>query len=229
MKIGIIGSGIVGQTLGTKLVERGHDVVLGTRSPGNLDEERGFGGPLADWLTRSDGAKGRARVASFEEAARHGEVVINAAAGTGSLQALGMAGEESLSGKILIDVANPLDFSQGMPPTLTICNTDSLGEQIQRAFPGTKVVKTLNTVNANMMIAPDALENGDHAIFVCGDDAAAKAEVARYLHDWFGWKADSVVDLGGIEAARGTEMLLPLWIRLMGVMGTHMFNFRIVR
>lgn len=229
MKIGIIGSGIVGQTLGAKLVERGHDVVLGTRSPGNLDEQRGQGGSLADWLARSEGAKGTARVASFEDAARHGEVVINATAGTGSLEALGLAGEENLSGKILIDVANPLDFSKGMPPTLTVCNTSSLGEQIQHAFPEAKVVKTLNTVNTNMMIAPDAVEDGNHAIFVCGEDAAAKAQVARYLHEWFGWKEDSVIDLGGIEAARGTEMLLPLWIRLVGVMGTHMFNFRIVR
>ncbi|MGH7556347.1 MAG: NADPH-dependent F420 reductase [Gemmatimonadota bacterium] len=229
MKIGIMGSGVVGQTLGAKLVERGHDVVLGTRSPDKLDEKRGMGDSLADWLASAEGGQGTARVATFEEAATHGEVVINATAGTGSLKALETAGEANLSGKILIDVANPLDFSQGMPPTLTVCNTDSLGEQVQRALPEAKVVKTLNTVNANMMIAPDAVEDGNHVIFVCGDDSAAKAEVARYLHDWFGWKPDSVLDLGGIEAARGTEMLLPLWIRLMGVLGTHMFNFRIAR
>jgi hypothetical protein len=87
----------------------------------------------------------------------------------------------------------------------------------------------LNTVNANMMVAPGTVANGDHVIFVCGDDAEARAQVARYLNDWFGWKKDSIVDLGGIEAARGTEMILPLWVRLMGVMGTPMFNFRIVR
>ncbi|MGH7572936.1 MAG: NADPH-dependent F420 reductase [Gemmatimonadota bacterium] len=229
MNIGIIGSGFVGQTLGAKLVEREHHVVLGTRSPDRLDEKRGMGDSLAGWLARVEGAQGTARVAAFEDAAKHGEVVINATAGTGSLEALDLAGAENLSGKILIDVANPLDFSQGMPPTLTVCNTDSLGEQVQRALPEAKVVKTLNTVNANMMIAPDAVEGGDHVIFVCGDDAAAKAKVARYLNDWFGWKPASVIDLGAIEAARGTEMLLPLWIRLVGVMGTHMFNFRIAR
>ena len=226
MNIGIIGSGIVGQTLGASLARGGHDVVLGTRDPKKLDEKRGFGDSLAEWLGR---AGKNARVATFEDAARHGEVVINATAGTASLKALEDAGQANLNSKILIDVANPLDFSKGMPPTLTVSNTDSLGEQVQRAFPKAKVVKTLNTVNANMMIAPAGVGNGDHAIFVCGDDAGAKAEVARHLQDWFGWKKDSVVDLGGIEAARGTEMLLPLWIRLMGVLGTHMFNFRIVR
>lgn len=229
MNIAIIGSGIVGQTLGAKLVERGHDVALGTRSPENLGAARGYGGSLADWLAGAEAARGTARVVTFADATRHGEVVINATAGTATLEALESAGRANLDGKILIDVANPLDFSQGMPPTLTVCNTSSLGEQIQHAFPEAKVVKTLNTVNTNMMIAPDAVEDGNHAIFVCGDDAAAKAQVARYLHDWFGWKEDSVIDLGGIESARGTEMLLPLWIRLVGVMGTHMFNFRIVR
>ncbi|MGH7542664.1 MAG: NADPH-dependent F420 reductase [Gemmatimonadota bacterium] len=226
MKIGIIGSGVVGQTLGAKLAEEGHDVVLGTRDPKKLDEKRGLGESLAEWLEKA--GKG-AKVATFEEAARHGEVVINATAGTASLKALEAAGEANLSGKILIDVANPLDFSKGMPPTLTVCNTDSLGEQVQRAFPKTKVVKTLNTVNTSVMVAPGTVGKGDHAIFVCGDDPAAKAQVVRHLHEWFGWRRDCIVELGGIEAARGTEMLLPLWVRLMGVLGTPMFNFRIVR
>lgn len=229
MKIGIIGSGIVGQTLGAKLVERGHDVVLGTRSPQSLDEQRGQGSPLGEWLARAEGAKGKARVAGFDEAARHGEVVINATAGTGSLEALGMAGKRNLGGKILIDVANPLDFSKGMPPTLTICNTSSLGEEIQEAFPEARVVKTLNTVNCNVMVAPGEVGGGDHALFVCGEDGEAKAEVKRHLADWFGWRPENIVDLGSIEAARGTEMFLPLWVRLMTAMKTPMFNFRIVR
>jgi len=226
MNIGIIGSGVVGQTLGASLGKSGHDVVLGTRDPKKLDEKRGFGDSLAGWLAK---VGKKARVATFEDAAKHGEVVINATAGTASLKALETAGKDNLKGKIVIDVANPLDFSKGMPPTLTVCNTDSLGEQVQRAFPESKVVKTLNTVNANMMVAPGTVGNGDHVIFVCGDDAEARAQVARYLNDWFGWKKDSIVDLGGIEAARGTEMILPLWVRLMGVMGTPMFNFRIMR
>ncbi|HWC06431.1 MAG TPA: NAD(P)-binding domain-containing protein [Gemmatimonadota bacterium] len=226
MKIGIIGSGVVGQTLGTSLAQSGHDVVLGTRDPGKLGDKRGYGESLSDWLEK---AGPTARVATFDEAARHGEVVINATAGTASLKALEAAGKANLEGKILIDVANPLDFSKGMPPTMTVCNTDSLGEQVQRAFPKAKVVKTLNTVNASVMVAPEKLGGGDHAIFVCGEDAAAKTEVAHYLNDWFGWRLDSVIDMGGIEASRGTEMLLPLWIRLMGALGTPMFNFRIVR
>jgi 8-hydroxy-5-deazaflavin:NADPH oxidoreductase len=226
MNIGIIGSGIVGQTLGASLAKGGHAVVLGTRDPKKLDEKRGFGDSFAEWLGK---AGKNAKVATFEDGARHGEVVINATAGTATLKALEAAGKANLQGKILIEVANPLDFSKGMPPTLTVCNTDSLGEQVQRAFPEAKVVKTLNTVNASVMVAPNTIGNGDHAIFVCGDDTGAKAEVAGYLHDWFGWKKESIIDLGGIEAARGTEMLLPLWVRLMGALGTPMFNFRIVR
>ena len=229
MNIGIIGSGVVGQTLGAKLVERGHDVVLGTRNPEQLSAKRGYGDSLADWLAAAEGQDGTARVATFEETAEHGEVVINATAGTGTLQALELAGSENLGGKILIDVANPLDFSKGMPPTLTVCNTDSLGEQVQRAFPEARVVKTLNTVNCNVMVAPGAIGDGDHALFVCGDDVGAKAEVVGYLEDWFGWRPENVVDLGGIGAARGTEMFLALWIRLMGVLGTAEFNLRIVR
>ena len=130
MKIGIIGSGIVGQTLGASLARSGHEVALGTRDPKKLDDKRGFGDSLAEWLAR---AGENARVATFEDAARHGEVVINATAGTASLKALDSAGKANLKGKILIDVANPLDFSKGMPPTLTVCNTDSLGEELQRA------------------------------------------------------------------------------------------------
>jgi predicted dinucleotide-binding enzyme len=129
MKIGILGSGVVGQTIGAKLVERGEDVVLGTRSPKQLVDKRGMGAPLSEWLSK---VGNKARIASFAEAAAHGEIVINATSGTGSLEALKLAGEGNLDGKILIDVSNPLDFSRGMPPFLTVCNTDSLGEQIQR-------------------------------------------------------------------------------------------------
>jgi predicted dinucleotide-binding enzyme len=224
MKIGIIGSGVVGQTIGAKLVERGEDVVLGTRSPGNLSDARGFGKPLEDWL-QSAGSK--ARVGAFADAAAHGEIVINATSGTGSLEALGLAGQENLRGKILIDVSNPLDFSRGMPPLLTVCNTDSLAEQIQRAFPEAKVVKTLNTTTAAVMVDPAKVAGGDHDLFVSGNDAAAKARVTELLQHWFGWR--SVIDLGDITTARGTEMVLPLWLRLWGALGTPMYNFKIAR
>jgi predicted dinucleotide-binding enzyme len=224
MKIGILGSGIVGQTLGAKLADLGEDVVLGTRSPGKLDHKRGMGASLDDWLANT---KGKGRVATFAEAAAHGEIVINATSGTGSLEALKLAGAQNLSGKIVIDVANPLDFSRGMPPTLTVSNTDSLGEQIQRAFPDAKVVKTLNTMNTFVMVDPARVAGGDHDVFVSGNDAAAKARVTELLKRWFGWR--NVIDLGDITTSRGAEMLLPVWVRLMGVLGTPMFNFKIVK
>lgn len=224
MKIGILGSGMVGQTLGARLAEQGDDVVLGTRSPGQLAEKRGMGGSLAEWLER---VAGRARLATFAEAAAHGEVIINATSGTASLEALRLAGPDNLEGKILIDVSNPLDFSHGMPPSLTVCNTDSLGEQIQRAFPLARVVKTLNTTNAMVMVDPSLVAGGDHDIFVSGDDPEARAQVAELLRQRFGWR--SIIDLGDITTARGTEMLLPIWVRLWGALGTPMFNFRIAR
>lgn len=224
MKIGILGSGVVGQTIGAKLVDRGHDVVLGTRSPDKLDDKRGFGSSLREWLQKTGG---KGRLATFANAAAHGEVLINATAGMGSLAALKLAGDGTLNGKILIDVANALDFSKGMPPTLAVCNTDSLGEQIQRAFPQVKVVKTLNTMTASLMVDPGQLAGGDHHVFISGNDAAAKARVVELLKSWFGWR--QVIDLGDITTARGTEMILPLWVRLWGALGTPMLNFKIVR
>lgn len=126
-----------------------------------------------------------------------------------------------------MDVSNPLDFSSGMPPSLSVCNTDSLGEQIQRAFPNARVVKTLNTINANVMVNPLLVAGGDHDVFVSGDDADARARVSELLKSWFGWR--SVIELGDITTARGTEMMLPVWVRLWGALGTPMFNFKISR
>lgn len=165
-------------------------------------------------------------VGTFAEAASHGDLVINATAGTGSLEALSAAGARSIDGKILIDVANPLDFSEGMPPKMMVCNTDSLGEQIQRAYPETKVVKTLNTVTSAVMVDPGAIGGGDHSLFVSGNDEGAKREVKRILQEWFGWA--HVVDLGDITTARGTEMYLALWIRLFAAVGTPMVNVKVV-
>lgn len=214
MRIGILGSGGVAKTLGGKLAAIGLDVKLGSREPAKL----------SGWLA---GVEGTASAGSFADAAAHGEAVINATAGTGSLEALGLAGEANLAGKVLIDVANPLDFSRGMPPALTVVNTDSLGEQIQRAFPRARVVKALNTVNASVMIAPEAVGGGEHHLFLCGNDLAAKAQVTAWLAAWFGWK--HLLDLGDITAARGMEMWLPLWLRLWGALGTPAFNVRVVR
>lgn len=214
MKVGILGSGVVGQTIGGKLVELGHDVVMGTRDAGKLKE----------WLGK---VGGKAKVGSFADAATHGEIVFNCTSGAGAIEALKMAGERSLNGKVLIDVSNPLDFSRGMPPSLLVSNTDSLGEQIQRAFPAVKVVKTLNTVNAKLMMNPKQVADGNHDIFISGNDAKAKAQVTDVLKSWFGWK--NVTDLGDISTARGVEMYLPLWVRLWGALQTPMFNIKIVR
>ena len=227
MQIGILGTGIVGQTLASALVAKGHAVMIGTRDPrATLERETGNAfnkTPFRDWQQ----ANPAVQLGTFAEAARFGEVLVNATSGGGALPALGAAGADALAGKVLLDIANPLDFTRGFPPSLTVCNTDSLGEQIQRAFPQLKVVKTLNTTNAYVMVNPAAVGGGDHTMFVCGNDAEAKARATRWLGEWFGWR--DVIDLGDITTARGTEMLLPIWVRLMGALGTPMFNFKIVR
>ncbi len=214
MKIAILGTGMVGSTIGSKLVQLGHEVKMGSRTADNPK--------AADWV-QANGEK--ASQGTFATAAAHGEIIFNCTQGMVSLEALKMAGEENMKGKILIDVANALDFSKGMPPTLSVCNTTSLAEQIQLAFPGVKVVKSLNTVNCNLMVNPK-LVPGDHDIFLSGDDSGAKAQVAELLKKGFGWK--SVIDLGDISTARGTEMLMPIWLRLMGVFQGPNFNFKIV-
>ncbi len=159
---------------------------------------------------------------TFPEAATHGEANVNATNGMSSLQALRAVGTANLGGKLLIDVANALDFSEGFPPTLSVCNTDSLGEQIQREFPAARVVKTLNTMNASMMIDPASLAGADHSVFMCGDDDSAKGEVTRLLES-MGWT--DIVDVGDITSAQGTEMMLPIWVRLLGPMDSATFNF----
>jgi len=215
MNIGIFGTGMVGQTIGSKLIQLGHQVRMGSRAEKNEK--------AAQWVAANGP---RASYGTFADAAAFGEILFNCTAGVASLQALEMAGEANLRGKILIDVANPLDFSHGVPPSLTVCNTDSLGEQIQRAFPETRVVKTLNTVNRNVMVNP-ALVAGAHDMFLCGNDPEAKAMVTRILKEWFGW--ESVLDLGDISAARALEMVLPLWVRLWGILQTPNFGFKIAR
>jgi 8-hydroxy-5-deazaflavin:NADPH oxidoreductase len=226
MKIGIIGTGIVGRTLGAKLLERGNDVFYGTRDPDKTltrSERDAYGSPpFGEWKKHHPNS----RLGTFQEAASHGDLVINATAGTASLEALTLAGRDNLRGKTLIDIANPLDFSQGFPPSLAMCNTDSLGEQIQKAFPETHVVKALNTMNCAVMANPE-LVSGDHHAFMSGNNPEAKAEVSKHLAQWFGWKPENIIDLGDISTARGTEMLLPIWLRLYGVMQGLNFNFHI--
>lgn len=206
---------MVGSTIGLKMIQLGHEVKMGSRTANNEK--------AAEWV-KTNGPK--ASQGTFAEAAAFGEIVFNCTAGVASLEALKSAGVANLKGKILVDIANPLDFSGGTTPTLAVCNTDSLGEQIQQAFPDAKVVKTLNTVNCNLMVNPSLLP-GEHDVFMSGNDADAKAKVRNILEKWFGWK--SVIDLGDITTARATEMLLPIWLRLWGVFQTLNFNFKIVR
>jgi 8-hydroxy-5-deazaflavin:NADPH oxidoreductase len=211
MRIGVLGTGMVGTAIGTKLVALGHEVMLGARSAAN---ERAHA-----WAaTAGQGAS----AGSFADAGNHGELVFSCIAGVHTLEALAATGRENLDGKILIDVANPLDFSRGMPPTLSVCNTDSLGEQIQRTFPDVRVVKALNTMNCTVMVDPDAVP-GEHDVFVCGADADAKHQVT-WLLESFGWPRARIVDLGGIAASRGVEMYVSLWLGLYGALGTGQFN-----
>lgn len=227
MNIGVLGTGMVAKAMAGKLSELGHAVKLGTRDVkatlARGEPDMAGGPPVRTWLE----AHPQVTLGTLAEAAAHGEIVINALSGQGSLAGLEGAGAGALAGKILIDISNPLDFSKGMPPSLTVANTDSLGEQIQRALPLTKVVKTLNTVNAFLMVDPQQLAGGDHSMVVCGDDAAAKREVTRILEKWFGWK--DVIDIGDISSARGSEMWLPLWVRLYGALQTPMFGMKVVR
>jgi predicted dinucleotide-binding enzyme len=196
MRIGVMGTGMVGRALAGKLAELGHDVRVGSRTAGE------------DKVT-------------FADAAAHGEVLINCTAGAASLDALAAAGEDNLAGKLLIDVSNPLDFSGGGPALFTD-STDSLAERIQAAYPAARVVKSLNTVTAPVMIDPASVP-GDHVIYVCGNDDAAK-EQARALLGEIGWPAERVLDLGDVSGARAVEHYLLLWLRLMGVNGSPIFN-----
>jgi predicted dinucleotide-binding enzyme len=225
MRIAVLGTGVVGRTLAARLDGLGHDVVIGTRDPAATmarTEPGGFGtAPYPQWQAEHPGV----RLLSFADAAGFAELLVNATSGAAAMAALVAAGEAGLAGKVLIDVANPLDFSRGMPPTLDPVNTDSLGEQIQRAFPAARVVKALNTMNCQVMVDPGRVP-GEHTAFVCGNDAAAKGAATDLIAS-FGWPAGSVIDLGDISAARGTEMLLPLWLRLMGALGHPDLNFHI--
>ncbi|MFI5762690.1 NADPH-dependent F420 reductase [Streptomyces sp. NPDC051563] len=217
MRYAVLGTGIVGRTVAARLLSLGHEVVIGTRDPAaTLDRTE-----YAAWQQ----AHPAAALAPFAEAARLGEVLVNATGGQVSVAALTEADAAHLDGKILIDIANPLDFSRGFPPGLDPVDSDSLGELIQRTFPGLRVVKTLNTMNCQVMVDP-ARVPGEHTVFLSGEDAEAKKAVRELLYS-FDWREHSVIDLGGIDTARGTEMLLPVWLRLMGTLGHTDFNFHI--
>jgi 8-hydroxy-5-deazaflavin:NADPH oxidoreductase len=217
MKIGILGTGMVGATLGAKLVKLGQQVMVGSRTANSEAGQK--------WL---QSVGGKAQIGTFADTAAFGEIIFDCTNGANSLAALRQAGAANLRGKILIQVGNPLDFSKGMPPSLTVCNTDSLGEQVQREFPEARVVKALNTLNCDVMVEPASVP-GDHNLIICGNDATAKHEVTQRLIEWFGWKPGNIIDLGDITNARGTEMFLALWIRLFGLFKSPHFNIHVVR
>lgn len=227
MKISVLGTGVVGQTIARKMSELGHNVYMGTR---NVEETKSRSEPgqmtgmsFADWYKDNQ----EVGVVNYVDLPEDTDIFINATNGKGSIEALSAVGNETLHEKIILDVANPLDFSQGMPPSLFICNTDSLGEQIQREFPDSKVVKGFNTMNCYLMMDPE-LVPGEHTVFICGNDDEAKKEI-RSLMNSLGWRDHNIMDLGDITNARGMEMILPLWAQLYGVLGTHEFNFHIAR
>jgi 8-hydroxy-5-deazaflavin:NADPH oxidoreductase len=226
MNIAVLGTGTVGRTIAGKLSELGHVVVVGTRDPqatvARTESDAMGNPPYSAWQAENPAI----RLAPFAEAAASGELVVLATSGSGALDALTRAGAENLAGKVLLDISNPLDGSQGFPPTLFVKDTDSLAEQLQRAFPAARVVKSLNTMTAAVMVDPGRVSGGEHSVFVSGDDAEAKQTVASLLED-FGHT--DVIDLGDLSTARGAEMYLPLWLRLMGSLGTPFFNIKVVR
>jgi predicted dinucleotide-binding enzyme len=214
MEIGVLGTGTVGRIIGSKLVQLGHQVMLGSRTEAN---PKGIA-----WAKKMGGP--HALYGSFRNAASFGEIIFNCTLGTASLDALQQAGAENLKGKVLIDLANPIDYSAD-EFTLTVCNTDSLGEQIQRAFPEARVVKTLNNMNCNVMVEPEKLP-GLTNVFVSGNDPKAKETVEMILRDWFGWR--SIIDLGDITTSRGVEMYMVLWSNLRHIISAERFNIKVM-
>ena len=230
MKIAIIGTGIVGKTIASKLAELNHDVMMGTRNVSDKlasTATDNYGNPpFGEWIKTNS----KVKLGSFAEAAAFGELVVNATNGSNSLTALILAGTKNLAGKVLIDISNPLDFSNGMPPSLLpgLNNTNSLAEEIQRTFPDTMVIKTLNTMWCGLMVNPNLVGNGDHINFISGNNSEAKNKVIKLLNQ-FGWLDKNIIDIGDITGARATESLLPIWLKVMGVTKNGAFNFRLVR
>ena len=226
MKIAVLGTGMVGQALAGRLAELGHDVTVGTRdvaaTTAKTTPDAMGNPPYGAWAVSHPNVT----LATFADAARGAELLVNATSGDVSIAALTAAGADNLAGTILLDIANPLDFSQGFPPTLSVKDTDSLGEQIQRAFPGLKVVKALNTMTATLMVNPQQLAGGNHSVFVSGNDADAKKAVVGLLESC---GPTDVIDLVDITTARGSEMVLPIWLRLVGALNTPIFNLKVVR
>ena len=219
MTFGILGTGGVGQTIGAALIEKGHQVMLGSRTSTN---EKAVAWAKANGANAYNG--------TFADAASFGEVIFICLNGLGVLDALQSAGPHHFQQKVVIDLTNPLDFSKGMPPSLLpqYCNTWSMGEEIQQQLPTAHVVKALNTVTANLMVDANRVNDGNHNLFVCGNDVEAKNKVKHLLADNFNWKPELILDLGDIKYARMTEAIVPFWVAVMQAEKTPMFNYMIV-
>ena len=220
MNFGILGTGTVGQTIGSALIQKSHSVCMGSRDRHHAKANA--------WKVKEGG---NATVGTFEEAAAFGEVLFLCLNGQHALEAVRTVGSENISGKLVIDLTNPLDFSKGMPPRLLegLHNSNSLGEEIQKAWPEAHLVKVLNTVTAQLMIDPSLVNNGDHHLFMCGNLAQPKRDVAQLLGTLFGWRTENILDLGTIESARLTESYIPFWVGIMQATGTHLFNVKVVK
>ena len=204
MRVGILGSGEVGQSLGRGFAARGHSVMLGSRTP---DSEK-----VKTWIQETDG---ETTPGTFRAASQFGEVLVLATLWAGTENAIELAGAENFAGKVVVDVTNPMDFSLGMPPFLTHGNNDSGAEQVQRWLPKARIVKSFNIVNSADMVDPD-YRGGVPEMYVCGNDEAARSRVADICRD-FGWKR--VTDIGDLKAARHLEALANFWVHLALVRG----------
>ena len=224
MKIGILGTGAVGKAFALRLTELGHEVMLGTRDVMQTLQKTGDSS-VAELTQKNK----RIQLGTFAQAAMFGEMVINVSKGGNSLDVIRAAGKDALKGKIIVDISNPLDFSHGMPPSLIpeLSNTNSLAEEIQKLVPESHVVKTLNTMWNGIMINPKLVADGNHVNFICGNDEASKAKVKILLNE-FGWKDKNILDLGNLSAAKATEAVLPIWLRVYGAKKSGAFNFQIV-
>ncbi len=226
MKVAVLGTGMVGQTFAQKLASQGHQVMMGTRNVKDTKDRQTSNNNFGEWLQKNPDVN----LGTFADAVSFGEIVFNVLNGGGVKDAINACNKSDFDEKIIIDISNPLDFSKGFPPTLSegLNNSNSLGEEIQTTLPNAKVVKTLNTMNCNIMVDPSSVNGGKHTNFICGNNAEAKEQVKSILNS-FGWDNENILDLGDISNARGTEGIVPLWARIYNATQTATFNFQIMK
>jgi predicted dinucleotide-binding enzyme len=220
MKVGVLGTGVVGEAIASALVARDNFVMMGSRKANNEKS--------AAWVKKNSKY---ASAGTFNEAASFADIIFICLSGEYTLDVVKDLNDQNLRNKIIVDITNPLDFTRGMPPRIleNLGNSTSLGEEIQNLLPDSYVVKTLNTVNYKLMVDARLINNGDHNLFVCGNNLDAKNKVMHLLVDSFHWKADRLIDLGGIEMSRCVEAIVPFWVAVYQKLGTPLFNFKIVQ